>query len=48
MILQYAEKEGADLIIVGNSGVTGLRKLFLGSVSEKVIKNSSCPVLVAK
>lgn len=48
MILQYAEKEGADLIIVGNSSTSGLRKLFLGSISEKIIKNSSCPVLVAK
>lgn len=48
MILQYAEKEGVDLIIVGNSSTTGLRKLFLGSISEKIIKNASCPVLVAK
>lgn len=48
MILQYAEKEGADLIIVGNSSSSGLRKLFLGSISEKIISNSNCPVLVAK
>ena len=48
MILQYAEKEGADLIIVGNSGTSGLRKLFIGSISEKIIKNANCPVLVAK
>ncbi len=48
MILQYAEKEGVDLIIVGNSSTTGLRKLFLGNISEKIIKNASCPVLVAK
>ena len=47
-ILQYAEKEGVDLIIVGNSGTSGLRKLFIGSVSEKIIKNSTCPVLIAK
>ncbi len=48
MLLQYAEKEGVDLIIVGNSSTTGLRKLFLGNTSEKIIKNASCPVLVAK
>lgn len=47
-ILQYAEKESANLVIVGNSSSSKLRSLFLGSVSEKIIKNASCPVLVAK
>lgn len=47
-ILQYAEKEGVDLIIVGNSSSSGLKKFFLGSISEKIVKNSSCPVLIAK
>ena len=47
-ILQYAEKEGADLIIVGNSSSSTLKRLFLGSLSQKIIKNASCPVMVAK
>lgn len=47
-ILQYAEKESANLIIVGNSSSSKLRSFFLGSVSEKIIKNANCPVLVAK
>lgn len=46
-ILQYA-KEGADLIIVGNSSSSTLKRLFLGSLSQKIIKNASCPVMVAK
>ncbi|WP_455662186.1 universal stress protein [Pradoshia sp.] len=47
-ILQYAEKEGANLIIVGNSSSSKLKNFFLGSISEKIIKNASCPVLVAR
>ena len=47
-ILKYAEKEGADLIIVGNSSSSTLKRLFLGSLSQKITKNASCPVMVAK
>ena len=47
-ILQYAEKEGVDLIIVGKSNTSGLRNLFMDNISEKIIKNSSCPVLISK
>lgn len=47
-ILQYAEKEGANLIIVGNSSSSKFKSFFLGSTSEKIIQNASCPVLVAK
>ena len=47
-ILHYAEKEGVDLIIVGQSSTSGLRNLFIDKISEKIIKNSNCPVLVAK
>lgn len=47
-ILQYAEKEGANLIIVGNSSSSKFKNFFLGSTSEKIIKNASCPVLIAR
>lgn len=43
-----AEKEKADVIIVGNSGKSGFQKFFVGSVSEKLITESPCSVLVVK
>ncbi|WP_180954122.1 universal stress protein [Bacillus sp. M6-12] len=47
-ICSFAKQTDADLIIVGNSGKSGLKKLFLGSVSSSVAKESHCHVLVAK
>ncbi|MCE5312472.1 MAG: universal stress protein [Nitrospiraceae bacterium] len=46
VITQYAEESGADLIVMGARGVSRFEGLFLGSVSESVIKTSTCPVLV--
>ncbi len=47
-IVEKAEELGVDLIVVGSTGKGGLRKLILGSVSEKVAKSSSKPVLIVK
>ncbi len=44
-IISYAEKENFDLIIIGSHGHKRLEKMLLGSVAEKVIKLSPCPVL---
>ncbi len=44
-VLSQAEKLGADLIIVGSHGRHGLEKLLLGSTTERVIRQSSIPVL---
>ncbi len=42
-------KEGQfDLIVMGARGLTTIRKLFIGSISEGVLKNASCPVLIVK
>ena len=35
-----------DLIIIGTHGYRGLEKILMGSVAERVVKNSPCPVLV--
>lgn len=43
-----AEELGADLIIVGSHGRTGLTRLVLGSVAERVTRLAHCPVLVVK
>ena len=47
-ICSYQEKTDIDLIIIGSRGHGGLKKLILGSVSDKVTNSAKCPVLVAK
>ncbi len=47
-ILQLAHEVGADLIIVGSKGLTGVERLVLGSVSEKVVREARCTVEVAR
>lgn len=47
-ICQYAEDQASDLIVIGNRGLSGLKKWVLGSVSQEVTQNASCPVLVVK
>ncbi len=44
-IISYAEKKGMDIIVVGAVGRTGLDRFLLGSVAEKVVRNSKIPVL---
>lgn len=45
-IVFVANKWGADLIIIGTHGRTGLKHLIMGSVAENVIRHSKVPVLV--
>lgn len=44
-ICQVAEEIGADLIVMGTRGLTGLKHVVLGSVAERTIRNAPCPVL---
>ena len=46
IILEVAEEEGADLIVIGSSGKSGFDRFILGSVSDKVVNAAKCPVLV--
>jgi len=43
-----AKQEQADAILVGNSGKSGFQKFFVGSVSEKLVKDAPCTVIVVK
>ena len=43
-----AEELGAELIVIGSHGRTGISRLFLGSVAERVVRLAHCPVLVEK
>ena len=48
MIVSAAEAEHADMIVVGSHGRGAVGRLFLGSVSEHVVRNAPCPVLVVR
>ena len=48
VILQEAEAGGYDVIVMGSLGRTGVSKLLMGSVSEKIVRNAKCPVMVVK
>jgi nucleotide-binding universal stress UspA family protein len=45
-IVDCAEKEGVDLIIMSSHGRTGLSRMLIGSVTDKILRGAPCPVLV--
>lgn len=47
-IVAVAEEWKADMIVVGDTGRTGLKRIALGSVAETVVKGSPIPVMVVK
>jgi len=47
-ILDVAEEQSADLIIVGNKGMTGAKRFLLGSVPNKVSHHAPCSVLIIR
>lgn len=47
-IVDYAKQWGADLIVVGSHDRSRMERLFLGSISQDIVKHSSCSVLVVK
>ncbi len=47
-ILQFAEQHGSDLIVMGSRGLNDFERLLLGSVSNHVVHQASCPVLVVR
>jgi universal stress protein A len=44
-IVEKAEREGVDIIVMSTHGRTGLPHIFLGSVTEQVVRRAACPVL---
>ena len=48
IIIEQARERGADLIVVGEPGKTGLKELFVGTTTERVVRHSDRPVLVVK
>jgi nucleotide-binding universal stress UspA family protein len=47
-IVRYAQDAMIDLIVMGTHGRTGLERLLMGSVAEKVMRDAPCSVLVVK
>jgi nucleotide-binding universal stress UspA family protein len=47
-ILRAAKNVGADLIVMGSHGRTGIARVLLGSVAEAVLRRAECPVLTVK
>ena len=47
-IVGYATEAGADVIVLGTHGRTGVDRLVIGSVAERVMRGASCSVLVVK
>lgn len=47
-IVDYANENDIDVILIGSRGLNGLQEFMLGSVSHKVAKNAKCPVMIIK
>jgi nucleotide-binding universal stress UspA family protein len=47
-ILHFAQEAQCDMIAMGTHGRTGLGRLFMGSVAEKILREAPCPVLTIK
>ncbi|HXX98773.1 MAG TPA: universal stress protein [Candidatus Bathyarchaeia archaeon] len=47
-IVQYAERENIDLIVVGTRGRSGFKRLLLGSTASGIVTHAHCPVMVVR
>ncbi len=47
-IVEAAEQIGADLIVMGTRGLSGLKHILLGSVAERTVRVAPCPVMTVK
>jgi nucleotide-binding universal stress UspA family protein len=47
-IVEYAEEKKMDLIVIGSRGISGLKRMLLGSTASGVVTYADCPVLVVK
>lgn len=47
-ILDYAEENGIDLIVMGTQGLTGIKRFLIGSVAENVLRHSKVSVMIIR
>lgn len=48
VIAQFAKEKGSDLVVIPTHGLTGIKRMILGSTAEQVVRLASCPVLTLK
>jgi nucleotide-binding universal stress UspA family protein len=48
VIVDTAEKKKAGFIVVGSHGRSGIERLLMGSVTERLIGHAGCPVLIVR
>jgi nucleotide-binding universal stress UspA family protein len=47
-IVEYAEEHKIDLIVIGSRGISGIKKMLLGSTASGILSYAHCPVLIVK
>jgi nucleotide-binding universal stress UspA family protein len=47
-VVEFARKEGADLIVIGHSGHSSVWGTFLGTTADKIVRHAACSVLVVR
>ena len=47
-IVEYAENNNANLIVIGTRGISRIKRMLVGSTASEVVKYSHCPVMVVK
>lgn len=48
IIVDFVKQNDSDLVVMGSRGLSGLKEMFLGSVSHYVVQKSTCPVYIIK
>ncbi|MFO7835778.1 MAG: universal stress protein [Candidatus Thorarchaeota archaeon] len=47
-IIEIADEKDADIIIMGSRGLSGIKRFFVGSISDKVTNHAKCPVMLVR
>jgi len=48
VIIETIEEEAPDLVVMGSKGLSGIKKVVIGSVSNKVLNNTKVPILIVR
>jgi nucleotide-binding universal stress UspA family protein len=48
MIIEFVKQNNSDLLVMGSRGLSGMKEVFLGSVSHHVVQKSPCPIYIVK
>jgi nucleotide-binding universal stress UspA family protein len=48
MIIDFVKQNNSDLLVMGSRGLSGMKEVFLGSVSHHVVQKSPCPIYIVK